>query len=165
LEDPNLTFILYCGFHAGLRRDEVVNARVFWFDLGAGKVHVQNDQKNGFILKDRENRSVPITTPFKEFLSKFLAGRNSLEYVLRATKGSGKDEYRYNFRRVWEGHMKRCGVKCTIHDARRSFASNLVTNGESIYTVAKWLGDGVQVVERSYGYLGPSAGNINRLMG
>jgi hypothetical protein len=38
-----------------------------------------------------------------------------------------------------------------------------VSEGESIYIVAKWLGDGVQVVERSYGHLAPSAGNINRL--
>ena len=28
---------------------------------------------------------------------------------------------------------------------------------------AKWLGDGIPVVEKSYGHLSPSAGNINRL--
>jgi integrase len=71
--------------------------------------------------------------------------------------------YRYDFSRIWATHMKRCGVRCTIHDARRSFASNLVSEGESIYIVAGWLGDGVQVVERSYGHLAPYAGNINRL--
>ena len=37
---------------------------------------------------------------------------------------------------------------------RRSLASNLVSSGVSIYTVAKWLGDRVDVVEKSYGYLG-----------
>jgi hypothetical protein len=47
---------------------------------------------------------------------------------------------------------------------RRSFASNLVSGGESIYIVAKWLGDRVDVVEKSYGHLSPAAGNINRLI-
>lgn len=59
--------------------------------------------------------------------------------------------------------MEKGGVKCTIHDARRSFASNLLSNGESIYTVAKWLGDRVDVVEKGYGHSAPSGGNINRL--
>ncbi len=29
----DLRFILYCGFHAGLRRNEIVEARPCWFDL------------------------------------------------------------------------------------------------------------------------------------
>jgi len=162
-KDPDLTFVLYCGFHAGLRRNEITNLKVGWFDLGAGLVHVQNDPKSGFILKDKENRSIPITKPFKEFLNKFLAKRDPGEYALRPAKLKSTWVYRYDFSRAWKTHMKRCGVVCTIHDARRSFASNLLSAGENAYTVAKWMGDSVQVVERSYGHLSPTAGNINRL--
>jgi integrase len=164
-KDPDLTFTLYCGFHAGLRKSEIIAARVNWFDLEAGLLHVQNDPASGFILKDRENRSIQLTTPFKEFLRSYLAGKDPGAYALRPEKAMGKWEYRYDFSRTWETHMERCGVTCTIHDARRSFASNLVSRGEPVYTVAKWLGDGYQVVERSYGHLSPDAGNINRLMG
>jgi integrase len=138
--------------------------KVGWFDLRAGFIHVQNDPKTGFILKDRENRSIQITDPFKKFLLEFLKGIDPGEYALRPKKLQGKWVYRYDFSRAWNSHMKRCGVTCTIHDARRSFASNLLSGGENIYVVAKWLGDGVQVVERSYGHLAPSAGNINRLI-
>ena len=162
-KDPSLTFILFCGFHAGLRRNEIANAKVGWFDLEPGLIHVQNDVTSGFVLKDRENRSVPISEPFKAFLTKFLKGRNSDEYALKPDKQPGKWRYRYDFDSLVTSHFRRCGVKCTIHDTRRSFASNLVSGGESIYIVAKWLGDGVEVVERSYGHLAPSAGNINRL--
>jgi integrase len=162
-KNPDLTFVLYCGFHAGLRKNEIVNAKVGWFDLGAGLIHVQNDPKSGFILKDKDNRSIQISKPFNEFLCKFLSDRDPGEYALRPAKVQGKWVYRYDFSRAWKSHMKRCGVTCTIHDARRSFASNLLSGGENIYVVAKWLGDGVQVVERSYGHLAPSAGNINRL--
>jgi integrase len=85
------------------------------------------------------------------------------EYAIRPAKLKGAWHYRYDFSRAFKSHMKRCGVTCNVHDMRRSFASNLVSEGESVYIVAKWLGDGVQVVERSYGHLSPSAGNINRL--
>jgi integrase len=163
IKNQDLTFILYCGFHAGLRRNEIVNLRAGWFD---GKyVHVQNDPKSGFVLKDKENRSIQLTDDFKAFLIEYLKGRAPGEYALRPAKAQGKNDYRYDFSRTWKTHMERCGVTCTIHDARRSFASNLISEGESIYIVAKWLGDGVQVVERSYGHLAPSAGNINRLTG
>ena len=162
-KDDTLTFILHCGFHAGLRRNEVSNARVGWFDLEAGVVHVQNEVETGFVLKDRENRTVPLTDSFRVFLQGFLKGKVAGAYVLYPNKSAGKWMYRYDFSRIWATHMKRCGVRCTIHDARRSFASNLVSEGESIYIVAGWLGDGVQVVERSYGHLAPSAGNINLL--
>jgi integrase len=162
--DPDLKFILYAGFHAGLRRNEIANARVGWFDLEArplGLIHIQNDE--AFTLKDKDNRTVPLTHEFFDFLTVFLKGKNPREFALRPTKESGLWKYRYDFQKIVRTHFARCGIKCTIHDLRRSFASNLVSEGESIYIVAKWLGDGVQVVERSYGHLAPSAGNINRL--
>ncbi|MGA8657660.1 MAG: tyrosine-type recombinase/integrase [Chthoniobacterales bacterium] len=165
-KDPELTFVLYCGFHAGLRRNEIVNAKVGWFELETGDtglVHIQNDPGSGFVLKDRENRSVPLTKDFKQFLHGFLANRKLDEYAIRPAKLQGPWRYRYEFSRAFKSYMKRCGVTCSIHDMRRSFASNLVSAGESIYIVARWLGDGVQVVERSYGHLAPSAGNIDRL--
>ena len=46
---------------------------------------------------------------------------------------------------------------------RRSFASNLGSRGISIYKVARWLGDGVSVVEKSYGYLAPADRDIDAL--
>ena len=140
--DPSLTFILFCGFHAGLRRNEIANAKVGWFDLESGLIHIQNDVRSGFVLKDRENRSVPISEPFKAFLTKFIRDRKDDEYALRPEKQPGKWRYRYDFDSLVTSHFRRCGVKCTIHDTRRSFASNLVSAGESIYIVAKWLGDG-----------------------
>ncbi|HEV3210179.1 MAG TPA: site-specific integrase [Chthoniobacterales bacterium] len=161
--DDELTFILHCGFHAGLRRNEISNTRVGWFDLEAGIVHVQNEVETGFVLKDRENRSIPLAKEFKDFLQTFLADKQPGSYAIRPEKTQGVWRYRYDFDALFASHMRRCGVKCTIHDMRRSFASNLVSAGESIYIVAKWLGDGIPVVERSYGHLAPSAGNINRL--
>jgi hypothetical protein len=38
-----------------------------------------------------------------------------------------------------------------------------VSSGVAIYTVAKWMGDRVDVVEKSYGYLAPNTGEINKV--
>jgi hypothetical protein len=47
---------------------------------------------------------------------------------------------------------------------RRSFASNAVSSGISLYIVGKWLGDGYEVIERSYGHLAPNTGEINTVV-
>jgi integrase len=59
--DPNLKFILYCGFHAGLRKAEICAARVGWFDLSNPDkpvIHVQIDNLGDFNTKDEENATV-----------------------------------------------------------------------------------------------------------
>ena len=114
--DSDLTFALYCGFHAGLRKSEIDNARVHWFDLDSRLLHVQNEPDVGFKLKDRENRTIKLTQGFTEFLKGYLMG-GPKDFALRPQKAPGKNDYRYYFSTPWESHMKRCGVKCTIHDA------------------------------------------------
>ena len=161
--DPELTFILNCGFKAGLRKDEIINLKVGWFDLPSGLLHVQNDPAAGFELKDRDNRVVPLSRSFQEFLEGFLKGRDANEYCIAPGKVKGKNEYRYDFKNSYNSHLKKCDVKCAAHDMRRSFASNLVARGESIYKVARWIGDGVAVVERSYGHLAPGDRGIDVL--
>ena len=159
---PNLTFVLFCGFHAGLRKSEIIAAKVGWFDLESGLLHVQNDPASGFVLKDRECRTIPLTPDFKNFLQGYLAGKESNTYALHP-EATGNGEYRTDFRRAFTTHMRRRGVICSIHDMRRSFASNLVSRGISIYKVARWLGDGVPVVERSYGHLSPADRDVDIL--
>ncbi len=157
-----LRFILYCGFHAGLRRKEIGVARVSWFDLKTGLLHVSNDQE--FTSKDTENRTIPLTDEFRDFLKVFLKNRKAEEFCLKPDRLAGRAKYRYDFERLVLSHFKRCSVNLDIHGMRRSFASNLVSEGESIFIVAQWLGDGVQVVQKHYAYLAPHSGSINRLV-
>ena len=164
--DPDLKFILYCGFHAGFRKAEICAARVGWFELNPEKpvVHIQNDPAAGFFLKDSDNRTVPLTKEFADFLRVFCKNSLPTNYALWPEKEKGVNKYRVEFRKKFIAHVKKHKVKCTPHDMRRSFASNLVTQGVSIYSVAKWLGDRVDVVERSYGHLESYNANIDRLI-
>lgn len=162
-KDLDLKFILFAGFHTGLRKSEILAAKVHWFDLGAGLLHVQNDVETGFMLKDRENRTVPLTKEFNDFLRGFLANADPNLYALRPLKQKGISEYRYDFDSLFKTHIRVCGVVCSVHDMRRSFASNLVSHGISVYKVAKWLGDGLGVVDRSYGHLAPMDSDVQVL--
>lgn len=163
--DPDLKFLLYCGFHAGLRKAEICAVRVGWFELGTNKpvLHVQNDPAAGFLLKDSDNRTIPLTAEFAAFLRVYLKDQLPSNYALRPLKTKGAHQYRVDFRKAFNSHMKRCEIRCTMHDMRRSFASNLVSKGISVYLVATWLGDRVDVVQRSYGYLESYNDQINVL--
>ena len=52
--------------------------------------------------------------------------------------------------------------RVTAHVMRHTFASLLVQAGVSIYKVARWLGDGVEVVEDHYGHLAPKDSDIEK---
>jgi integrase len=159
--DLDLKFALFCGFDAGLRRSEISEARVCWFDLENGLLHVSN--KGDFVTKDRSNRTIPLTDRFAEFLKGYLAGRESGQYVLAPGKTvKGANKYRYDTSKRVRSHFERCKVSSSFHDMRRSFGSNRASAGVSIYKIAAWLGDGIEVVQRSYGYLAPQDREVNK---
>jgi integrase len=155
--DMDLQFALHCGFNAGLRRGEISEAKVEWFKNG--QLDISSNET--FITKDRDARTIPLKDAFLEFLKTYLEGRTN-GYVLAPEVKKGAGKYRYDMNRRLRTHFKNCGVRCSWHDMRRSFASNLVSKGESIYIVSHWLGDLVAVTEKSYAHLLPAAGNINR---
>jgi len=164
-----LRFILHCGIHAGLRKEEVIQARPEWFDLGAGLLHLQNygafehngKQHRGWQPKDKDARTIPLTVPFREFLKSFpFAGQ---DFCIAPGVTQGKASYRYDFRRPYYDHLTACGITdVTFHDLRRTFASQLVSAGVSLYKVAKWMGDGIAVAETHYGHLIPNDDEINK---
>ena len=65
----DLRFALFCGFHAGFRKAEIIEARPDWFDLRAGLIHVKKTQT--FRPKDRDERTIPMTKAFKAFLRRY----------------------------------------------------------------------------------------------
>jgi len=171
--DESLKFVLFCGFHAGMRKHEAIEARPEWFDLGTGHIHIGPTPT--WLPKDRERRSVPLSKAFKAFLATY--GLRT-PYMLAPDVRPGKSIYRYDFERAYKKHIatvnskgekdaaeagvKWVAIKCTFHDARRTFASQLVSAGVSVYKVARWLGDGVAVVEKHYGHLQPDNGDLER---
>jgi len=153
-----LKFILFCGFHSGLRFQEIVEARPFWFDLDAGRLNLRKTATINF--KDREERSIPLTLEFQNFLKSY--GLRA-PFMLRPDVVHGKWLYRYDFRASFMKFMRGQGCEwVTPHIMRHTFASLLVSAGESIYKVAVWLGDEVGTVQKHYGHLTPDNHGIEK---
>ena len=149
--DDGLRFVLFCGFHAGMRKMEIVEARPEWFDLAARTVEIRATET--FRPKDRDARTVPLTDQFVHFLKEW--GLRS-PYVLQPDVMHGSHRYRFDFRRAFSDYMKVQGVPwISPHVMRHSFASICATKGIDIYRIATWLGDDVRVVQKHYAKLRP----------
>jgi integrase len=159
-EDKDLRFILLCAFHAGMRFNEISEARREWFTLKgeSGYVHIQ--RTDTFVSKNKKNRTVPLTKTFRTFLTEtgFVNGSG---FVLQPEK-ERKHKYRVNIRHPWDNHMKKCGFqRYSPHVARHTFASLLAQNGQSIYKIAEWIGDTLEVTRKHYAHLAPQDTSIN----
>jgi len=84
-----------CGFDGGLRRDEISEARVGWFELETKVLDVSNN--GNFVTKDWDNRVIPLTDRVVDFLKVYLEGRDKSQYVLAPEKTEkSSNRYRYD---------------------------------------------------------------------
>jgi integrase len=157
-EDEELRYCLFCGFHAGLRFGEVVMSRPDWFDLDHKVLHVTRSDE--WDTKDHTDRTVPLTDKFVSFLAKY--GMRYPFMIAPEKLRAIRHRYRFDFSRRFEHYVSNQSVSMTFHDARRTFASLHVQAGTSIYKVARWLGDDVEVVSRHYGHLADFDDEVNR---
>ena len=170
--NDDMCFILYCGFDAGLRRDEICEARRDWFDLTNGSLQVRNaltkdrlrPGERKFRVKNGKRRHLPLTRPFQAFLQKYLAGLEPLDFALKPKVKHGKNRYRYDFRRLFDNYVYTQNLpQVKPHVMRHSFASNLKIAGKSIAKIADWIGDTERVTERNYAHLRPDDEDIHAL--
>jgi integrase len=157
--NDDMRFILYCGFHAGMRRLEIVEARPSWFKLAHG--HVEISTTETFRPKDRQTRTVPLSEEFSAFLKKY--GLRE-PFVLHPDEPHGLSRYRYDFRRPFTDFMKAQKVPwITPHIMRHSFASCCAIAGVDIFRIATWLGDGIRVTQKHYAKLLPNDRAIDKV--
>jgi integrase len=70
---------------------------------------------------------------------------------LASDKRRGKSRYRFDPKKKFDAFMQRNGVgHITLHDLRRSFATNLAINNMNIEKIAKLIGDSIKVTEDNY---------------
>ncbi len=167
----DLTFIAYCGFDAGLRRGEISEARVDWFDVKEGSLNVQRSIASRLRPGEREwrpkynkERVIPLTRPFRKFLKRYLKDRDPLDFALQPDVKHHEWRYRYDIRRPFTEWMAKQGMKwVTPHVMRHSFASNLKSAGISNAKIAEWLGNSERVTERTYAHLKPDDRDVHVL--
>lgn len=172
--NDDMRFVLFMGFHAGLRRNEIIEARRDWFHLDRSYMEVRLALKAPrlrtgerlFRTKNGKERVIPLTPAFKRFLVKYLKNREPSDFAVRPEVKHGNARWRWDFHWHWVRYMKakRC-PHITPHIMRHSFASNLATMGESIYKIAVWLGDKVRTVQENYAKLAPGTGGMIHKLG
>jgi len=156
---PELKFILYAGFYAGFRKNEIVEARTDWFDLDLKHVHIKRTAT--FLAKDKEERTIPMAEEFYKFLQNY--GRPA-PFMIAPAVVHGLGDYRYDFRKPFKDYLARIGYAwVTPHIMRHSFASLLAIKGCSLFKISQWLGDTLVTTEKHYAHLLPTDPDIEML--
>lgn len=158
-DDFDVKFMLLCAFHAGMRFNEISEARWDWFTVTGGSGFVMIQQTDTFVPKNKRNRTVPLTNTFRNFLLENGVTEKT-GFVLRPGKVR-THKYRANIRSPWDTHMHKCGFKYSPHVGRHTFASLLAQAGKSMYHIAEWLGDTLDVTTKHYAHLAPHDNSIN----
>ena len=158
----DLLFVLYMGFHAGMRTQEILHAKASWIDMAAGLIHIR--QGHGFMTKSKKERTIPMTPQMKAFLVSYPM---SEPFLLRPEKTEWSGLERFNFTWAFKTYVASQDLPwVTPKVMRHTFGSLLVSAGVSVYKVSRWMGhSSVVVTEKHYARLLPNDGEISKLMG
>ena len=157
--DQNIHLVFALGIYAGLRKQEIVNARWEWFDFDQRIITLAS--RDGFQLKDYETRTIPFHDTLAEILS---LDRQKNGFVFNPDKEEqGKHRYRYEFRRSFTTVLRMTNLEwVTPHVLRHTFASQLAIAGVSLYKISKWLGHSDTKTTQIYAHLQTHDEDINR---
>lgn len=168
-ERDDLALCLWLGFFAGLRRNEIVEARRDWIDLSGGVLHVR--RTDTFQPKGKKARQIRMSPRLAGFLAGYVARVQFGEspYLLRPDKQQGRKQktrgkkawrYRYDPRAPFEAHVAAQGLEWVgFHSLRHTFGSLHAMAGTPLTILAKELGDDYKVVYETY--VGYQRGNTH----
>ena len=163
-----VAFVLHAGFEAGMRKNEIIEARPAWFFL-EGKNSMRIAKTNTFTPKGKDSRTIPMTTVLADFLKEFLQGHKGT-WCIAPEKMRGRSKYRFDFNKSYRRYLAHMGKELETdlmwinpHVMRHTFGSLLAIAGESLYKIAKWMGDSPEVVATHYAHLQADDDAINKL--
>lgn len=163
LQRIDLALCLWLGFFAGLRRNEMVEARRDWVDLVAGVLHVR--ATSTFVPKGKQKRLIRMSPRLRAFLTYYcetvdFGEDHGAAYLLRPDRPQGRKQltrgkkawrYRWDPRAPFEAHVAACGLPWVdFHTMRHTFGTLHALAGTPLSTIARELGDQLRVVEKTY---------------
>lgn len=167
--DRDMEWILALGFECFMRRGEIDACRPEWFDLKLGILRIppydaKSEDGGEWKRKGREGRIREAVIPLSGHLLDLIR-RHGLPapFIVAPGKEWGEHRYRFEFRNRYGKFMAAHGLgHVTIHDMRRSAASNRVSAGVSIEKVANWMGIDYRTAWKRYSRFLPADADINR---
>lgn len=163
-----LGFVLHAGFEAGLRKNEIIEARPNWF-FTEKKKSMRVARTSTFLSKGKRARTIPMTDVLADFMKEYLDGHEGI-WCIAATKERGVSKYRFDFNKTFIRYMQYMGEQLktdltwvTPHVMRHTFGSLLAIANTTTYKIAKWMGDSEKVVIAHYAHLQADDSSINKL--
>lgn len=153
----DLKLVLMLGFHAGLRRNEILHAVPEWFDFQTNVVRVGDTAWKKF-NRIKKARWLPMRSELRDHLVKHGLGT---PWLVRPDIKPGSTVYRWDYDRPLREYLETQtweGADCTwvtSHVMRHTFASLLAQQGMSLWEIALALGNTPSEVERVYAHLNP----------
>lgn len=167
--DYDLFLFVTIGLFAGLRRAEIDAAEWTWINWHTDPplfqvINAADDDEDGFTLKDKTDRTIPICDDLREVLEH---GRDKTGYIIAPectvpnVEGLRCD-LAYRLKKI--GQAAELKFKLTPHILRHTFASRLASKGVSLLEIAKYLGhEDPKLTYSCYAHLAPSSESINKL--
>jgi integrase len=165
----DIKYVIICAGFMGMRKNEIIESKSDWFNFETGFCKIKKCDSytarvrglDEFQVKNKKYRDVPISGAITEWLKSFTQGK---EYVLASDKRRGKSRYRFDPKKKFDAFMDRNGVgHITLHDLRRSFATNLAINDVNIGKIAELIGDSIKTTEKNYAKYFPSQSHVDLL--
>jgi integrase len=144
--------------YAGLRREEALWLMPSDFDWDAGNhgvIRIRNKVFNGktWVPKTKANRTVPISSDLRRYLDRYRESCTPDTWFFASPEGCRWDPD--NFSAWLRDVNEAAGLKWTCLDFRHTFGSHLASKGESLYKIAKLMGNSPQICEKHYAALMP----------
>jgi site-specific recombinase XerD len=143
--------IFLVSLDCGLRFGEIVKIQFGHVNIADGIIMVVDP-------KGVKNRAAFMTTRVKEMFQFMPTGKKT-DLVFKDTKGEAIKKISKTFSRAVDHLLLNDGVidrrdRVVYHTARHTFASNLVSNGASLYVVSQLLGHADIIMASRYSHLG-----------
>lgn len=158
-----LKFTIACGLLAGLRAGETLHLRPqLDVDPVMGTIHVRK-QPDWTPKTERSVRLVPMAEPLRRLAERHVKDFASAAWMHPSPVLDGVPLSHRQLARDFKAIVEGAGITygrahahgVTYHTLRHTFASHAVMRGVDLYTVAKLLGDSVEMVETTYADLSP----------
>lgn len=156
--NPMLQTMVALYIYAGLRREEALWLMPSDFNWDAGNhgvIRIRNKSFNGkaWMPKTKANRSVPISSSLRSYLDSYREQFTFGTWFFVSPEGCRWDPD--NFSSHLRAANEAAGLQWTCLDYRHTFGSHLASKGESLYKLAKLMGNSPQICEKHYAALMP----------
>jgi len=153
--DEDMDCYIRLMLYAGLRLGEALNLR--WIDVDMDKKIMTIAPREDWKPKTRRGRIVPMPPDLMDYIVKRRAQYPESSLVVIGAGTYSEERIERVFRKIVEkaGLSVKGEDKVTAHTLRHTYASHLVMNGTSLYTVSALLGHSDSKTTQIYAHLAP----------